>query len=234
VDLGHRVEHRDPGAEPRRHQHLPDRAVGVVEAERERLVLLDLHVVPDLVDVGVEVGPRQRPDVRLGQGLLPPHQGQAGEEATQVPLEVTEVGLVEVVDVEDEDTLGVHVGAEVLRMQVAVDPHPAGPVVCLTASESRHVGIEEARAAAVEGEGVGGHLAELGAETVGVGLHQWLERLDQRRDDQLLPLRVARCHASDPRRPPGGILRDETVAWKRFPTTVSSRTIQTTCGQGRG
>ena len=160
-----------------------DGAVGVVEAQGEGLVLLDLHVVPHLVDVRVEVGPRQPADVVLGQGLLPAHQREAGDEAPEVPGEVAEVRLVEVVDVEDQDALGVHVGAEVLRVQVAVDPDAARPVVGPVVAPLAHVGVEEARAAAVERERVGGHLAELRPEPLGVGLHQRLERLAQRRDD---------------------------------------------------
>ena len=55
--LGYVVEHLDAGAHAGRYQDLTDGAVGVVEPQSERLVLLDLHVVPDLVDVRLEVGP---------------------------------------------------------------------------------------------------------------------------------------------------------------------------------
>ena len=58
---------------------------------------------------------------RLGEA----QQRQAGRHPPQVPGEVAEVGLVEVVDVEHEDPGRVHVGAEVLGVQVALDPDAA-------------------------------------------------------------------------------------------------------------
>ena len=85
--------------------------------------------------------------------------------------------LVEVVDVEDQLSRAVHVGSEVLRMQVALDPDAAGPLVGPSVLPLGDVGVEDAGAAAIERERVGGHLAELGAECVGVGLHQIGERL---------------------------------------------------------
>jgi hypothetical protein len=96
---------------------------------------------------------------------------------------VAEVGLVEVVDVEDDPPGGVHVGAEVLRVQVTVDPHARRPLVAPGILQGRHVGVEQAGAAPVEGERVGGHLAELGAEGPGIGVHQVGEGIDEDVDD---------------------------------------------------
>ena len=143
--LGRVVEHLDAGAHAGGHEHLVDGTVGVVEPQGEGLVLLDLHVVPHLVDVRVEVGPRQPADVVLGQRLLPAHQREAGDETPEVPGEVAEVRLVEVVDVEDQHALGVHVGAEVLGVQVAVDPDATRPVVRpRVIAPLAHVRVEEA------------------------------------------------------------------------------------------
>ena len=87
-------------------------------------------------------------------------------------------GLVEVVDVEDQHPGAVHVGSEVLRMQVALYPDAAGSLIGPSVLPIGDVGVEDAGTAAVEREGVGGHLAEFGAERVGVGLHQIGERID--------------------------------------------------------
>ena len=81
---------------------------------------------------------------------------------------MTEVGLVEVVDVEDEHPVAVHVGAEVLRVQVALDPDAAGALVRPAVLLLLHVRVEQARAATIEGERVGGHLPELLTERIGV------------------------------------------------------------------
>jgi hypothetical protein len=97
---------------------------------------------------------------------------------------VTEIGLVEVVDVEDDAPRAVHVGAEVLRVQVTLDPHARRPLVAPAVLGRRHVGVEQAGTTPVEGEGIGGHLAELRAERVCVRRHQVGERLDQDVDDQ--------------------------------------------------
>ncbi len=55
-----------------------------------------------LLDVGPHVGGDQVVDRLVGKCLLPAHQGEAGDEPTQVPGPRPEVGLVEVVDVEDQ------------------------------------------------------------------------------------------------------------------------------------
>jgi hypothetical protein len=57
---------------------------------------------------------------------------------------VAEVGLVEVVDVEDQYAVAVHVGAEVLRVQVALDPDAARALVGPGVVAVGHVGVEEA------------------------------------------------------------------------------------------
>ena len=89
----------------------------------------------DLGEVGAGVAGDELADGVLGERLLPAHQRQARGEALEVPGEAAEVGLVEVVDVEDQPAVGVEVGAEVLDVQVAVDPDPlravGGPVVGL-------------------------------------------------------------------------------------------------------
>jgi hypothetical protein len=105
---------------------------------------------------------------------------------------VPQVGLVEVVDVEDDPSGAVHVRAEVLGVQVTLDPHPRGPLVAPRVLHGRHVGVEQAGAPPVEREGVGGHLPELGPECVGVGGHEVGEGVDQHVDDVLGPA-VERC-----------------------------------------
>ena len=96
--------------------------------------------------------------------------------------------LVEVVDVEDQLSRAVHVGAEILRVQITLDPDAAGPFVGPSVLALGGIGIEHAGASAVERERVGRHLAELGAECVGVGLHQVGECLYQAVDDDGLPM----------------------------------------------
>ena len=86
----------------------------------------------------------------------------------------------------------VHVGAVVLRVQVALDPDAAGALVGPAVLEVGDVGVEQARAAAVERERVRGHLAELAPERARVGLDQVLEGVDEHGDDLLLAgVRVA-------------------------------------------
>ena len=138
---------------------------------------------PDLVEVGAGVGAQERGDVVVGERLAPAEQCHARREPLDVPGEVAEVGLVEVVDVEDQHAVAVHVGAEVLRVQVALDPDAAGALVGPGVVAVGHVGVEEAGAAPVEGERVGRHLAELGAERSGIGRHEVGESVDQRVDD---------------------------------------------------
>ena len=147
-----------PRAVPRRSDHSWSRSVSTN--------------VLDLVEVGAQVGRAQAADVVVGQRLGPAHQRDARDQALQVPGEVPEVGLVEVVDVEDEVAGAVHVGAEVLRVQVALDPHPATCARRPTGRPARACRRRTGRRAAVEGERVGGHRAVLVAEGGGVGLEQ--------------------------------------------------------------
>ena len=115
---------------------------------------------------------------------MPAHQRDAGREPLKIPREVPEERLVEVVDVEDEHAGAVHVGAEVLRVQITLNPHAGGPVVRPPVLAVGHVRVEHAGASAVERERVGGHFAELGPERVWVGLHEVGERVDEAVDDE--------------------------------------------------
>ena len=120
---------------------------------------------------------------------------------------MAEVGLVEVVDVEHEPAVGGQVGAEVLGVQVALDPDPAraldaDPALVGTGEQAAagEVGVEQAGGAAVEGERVAGHGAELGAERRRVGLHQLAEgvgRACRRRSGRSAP---TACDRPCPRR----------------------------------
>ncbi len=101
---------------------------------------------------------------------------------------MAQVGLIEVVDVEDEHPVAGHVGAEVLRVQVALDPGAAGALIRPTVLLAFHVSVEQASAATIEGEGVGGHLPELLAKRIGVSVHQLGESVDQHVDDLRLTL----------------------------------------------
>ena len=161
------------------------RALGVVPEEGERAVLVGAGERLDLVEIGAQVDLEQLTDDVVGERLAPGEQREAGGEPPQVPADVAEVGLVEVVDVEDDPAGTVHVRAEVLRVQIPLDPHPRGPLVRPGVVERRHVGVEQAGTAPVEGEGIGGHLAELGPERVRVGRHEVGEGVDQHVDDEL-------------------------------------------------
>jgi hypothetical protein len=161
------------------------RALGVLLDEGEGLVVVEAGERRHLVEVGGEVAAQQVGDDLVAEGLAPGQQREAGREPAQVPADVPDVGLVEVVDVEDDPPRAVHVGAEVLRVQVALDPHPAGALVAPAVRQLRHVGVEEAGGAPVEGERVGRHLAELGAERVRVGGHELGEGVDEHVDDLL-------------------------------------------------
>ena len=128
-----------------------DRSLGVVQVEREVVgVVVGPAVGIDLAQVGAGIAADQAAHDVLRQRLLPAHQGQRGGEALQVPREAPEVGLVEVVDVEDEPAVGVEVGAEVLHVQVAVDPDAAAVLGGEGVLRLGHVGVEQAGAAAVE------------------------------------------------------------------------------------
>lgn len=94
-------------------------------------------------------------------------QRHAGRETLQVPGEMTQVRLVEVVHIEDQHAQVVEVGAEVLRVQITLDPHPASALVSPRIRQLADIGVEQAGAAAVEGERVGGHLANLVRKATG-------------------------------------------------------------------
>jgi hypothetical protein len=183
------LDHRDaaeqflPCAGRRLEDDLADRPLGVVLDQRERAVLVRARERLDLVQVGAQVDPDELTDGVVGQRLPPRHEREARREPPQVPAQVPEVGLVEVVDVEDDPPGAVHVGAEVLGVQIALDPDARRPLVAPGVLRRRHVGVEQTGAAPVEGERVGGHLAELRPEGVGVGLHEVGEGVDQHADD---------------------------------------------------
>ena len=164
-------------------QRLEHRPVRVLEVQREVVVVLAPHVVVDLGEVGADVAPDQGGDVLLGQRLLPAQQRQAGREPLEVPGEVADVGLVEVVDVEDQAAVGVQVGAEVLDVQVAVHPDGTALLVDPRVIDARHVRVVEAGGASVERMRVGRHLAVLRAEGLRVGLHQRVEGVLEDLDD---------------------------------------------------
>ena len=128
LDHRHRLQHPEPRRELGAVQGVEHGTLGGAEGERPLGVVRHAPVVLDLRGVGPHVARDEVVDRAVGQRLLPAQQGQAGDEAGQVPRPVPEVGLVEVVDVEDEPTVGVEVGAEVLGVQVALDPD-ARPVV---------------------------------------------------------------------------------------------------------
>jgi len=144
--------------------------------------------VAHLLDVGADVRLDEAGYVGVGDGLHPREQGHACDHALDVPGEVPEVGLVEVVDVEHEDPVAVHVGAEVLGVQVALDPDSPGPLVRPAVFLLLHVGVEQAGAPTVEGEGPSRHLPELLPERVGVGDHEVRESVNEHVHD----LRLAR------------------------------------------
>lgn len=166
-DLRHRVEQREPGQRPGVAQRSQQRALGGVQRERGHLVVL--RACRERVDplaVGRRVDPDELTDLVVAQRLRVPDQGDGGGEPLEVPGERADVRLVEVVHIEDQPAVGIHVGAEVLRVQIAVDPHPAGPVVQVRAAVPLplQVVVEQARRAPVEGERRARHLAELDPE----------------------------------------------------------------------
>ena len=198
VVVGHHralLEQRDPGAQPGLVQRVQDPAGGAGQGQGPLGVVLGGDVVAHPVQVAVDVGLDQVVDALVGQGLLPAQQAERGTEPEQVPGPVPDVRLVEVVDVEDQPAAGVEVGAEVLRVQVALDPDPAGalgvePGAVHVGERARagDVGVEQAGRAAVEGERVLGHAPELGAEGGRVGGHQVGERVGQGLDDSIRTL----------------------------------------------
>ncbi len=129
LGLGDPVEQLHPRAQPRPLQHLVHHPVGRAQVQRERAVVGGLAEPAHLVEVRADVAAHQLGDRVVGDRLAPAQQREARREPGDVPGEVPEVGLVEVVHVEDQDAVAVHVRAEVLGVQVALDPHPARPLV---------------------------------------------------------------------------------------------------------
>jgi hypothetical protein len=139
-----------------------------------------------LVEVRLAVGLDHLGDRFVGERLDETQQRQTRRHSLEVPGEVAQVGLVEIVDVEHQDAGVVDVGAEVLGVQVALDPDPAGALVGVGVLGVGHVGVEQAGAAAVKGERVLGHLAELAPEGARVGVDQVLEGVQEDLHDLLL------------------------------------------------
>ncbi len=181
----HPLEHLPAALEAGLDEHRVQGALGVVEREPELLVVLAVVEGLDLLGVGARVGLDQLADGVVGQGLDEAQQRQAGGHPLEVPGEVAEVRLVEVVDVEHDDAGVVQVGAVVLGVEVALDPDPAGALVGVAVLHLRHVGVEQAGAAAVERERVLRHLAELAPEGPRVGLDQVLEGVHEDAHDLL-------------------------------------------------
>ena len=178
-DLRHRVQQTEPGERPGVAQRAQQRAVGRVQGEGRHLVVLGAgRQGVDPLAVGGGVDPDQLTDLVVAQRLGVTDQGDGGGEALEVPGEGAHIGLVEVVDVEHEPAVGVHVRAEILGVQVAVDPHPARALVQIGAGVllAVQIGVEEAGRAPVEREGRARHLAELDPEGCGVGGQELPER----------------------------------------------------------
>jgi hypothetical protein len=203
IDGRQAVEQLDPRLEPRDLEHVAQRAVGVLQRQSELAVAGRGRERAHHLGVGGRVGLDQPPDRLVGERLAEAEQRERPGHALEVPGVVPEVGLVEVVDVEDEHALGVHVGAVVLGVQVALDPHTGRVVVHPGVLEALDVGVEQRSAAAIEGERVGGHLAELLAEGDRIGLDQVGEGVDEDRDDVLLALVVGRVEGGEVGHGPG-------------------------------
>ena len=105
-------------------ENVEERSLGVGQRECEVLVVAVRRKALDLLDVA----PRHRGDhlgdLVVAHRLLVAEERKAGGEPPDVPGERADVRLVEVVHVEDEATLAVHVRAEVGRVEIALDPHP--------------------------------------------------------------------------------------------------------------
>ena len=201
LERGRRLEQVEPRVPARVLQELAQQPVGRVEREAELLVAVAGRERAHLVDVGAAVGDDHLLDRLVGERVAEAEQGQARGHPLQVPRVVAEVGLVEVVDVEHEDPGGVHVGAVVLGVQVALDPDAARALVDPRVLEPGDVVVEQHRRAAVERERVGGHLAELAPERARIGLDQLLERGDEDLRDALLALTGVADEVLDGRRP---------------------------------
>ena len=98
-----RVEQPHARLQPRAQQHRVQHAVGVLEREPVLAVAVAGRERPHLLEVRAAVGLDHALDRLVGERLGEAQQRQAGRHPPQVPREVAEVGLVEVVDVEHED-----------------------------------------------------------------------------------------------------------------------------------
>ena len=196
----------NPRLHPRVQQHVVQHALGVLEREPELAVLVAGRERAHLVEVRLGVRPDHPLDRVVRQRLGEPEQRQRRRHPPQVPGEVAEERLVEVVDVEHEDPGGVHVRAEVLGVQVALDPHATGALVGPRVLELHHVRVEERRAAAVERERRRRHLAELAPERARVGLDQLAERVGEH------ARRSPRCARRRPSRARRASSRQQIVA----------------------
>ena len=122
LDGGLQVQQRHPGVQPGELQHPVQHAGRGLQGQRADRVVPAGRDAVQLGEVGVgELGHQVGDDV-VRQRLGVPDERDAGREPPQVPDVRADVGLVEVVDVEHQYARGVHVGAEVLGVQVAVDP----------------------------------------------------------------------------------------------------------------
>ena len=187
----HALEQLDPGLHPRHLEHVVQRCPSVLSSvSRKSRSTSDVANSRTVSMYARRVGLDQPRDAVVRQRLAEPEQRQRRRHPLQIPRVVAEVGLVEVVDVEHQHARRVHVRAVVLGVQVALDPHARGRVVDPRVLEPVDVRVEQRRAAAVEGERVRGHLAELPPERARVALDQVLERVDEDGDDVLLALVV--------------------------------------------
>ena len=162
-------------------------AIRVLERQPVLVVAVAGRERAHLVGVGASVARDHPLDRVVRQRLGEPEQRQARRHPPNVPREVAEVRLVEVVHVEHEDAHRVHVRAEVLRVQIALDPHAPGAVVRPWVVEPHHVRVEQRSAAAVERERRRRHLAELAPERARVRLDQVAERVGEHEDDLRAP-----------------------------------------------
>ena len=183
-----RLQQRHASLQSRLQEHVVQHALGVLQGEPELAVAIAGGERPHLIHVRPRITRDHPLDRLVRQRLGEAQQSQAGRHPPQVPGEVPEVGLVEVVDVEHEDPGRVHVGAEVLGVQIALDPDAARPRIGPRVLQPRDVGVEQRRAAAVERERRRRHLAELAPERPLVGLDQVTERVGEHLDDLLAAL----------------------------------------------
>ena len=127
--------------------------------------------VRQVLPVGADAATDGVPALLLGRPVLPARDVDAGDQPAQVPLPGAGMGLVEVVEVEDEVALGGGVEAEVAQVRVTADHRrDAG------GGQPGEVLRHHPGRAAEEGERAGGHPP------------------DPHRDQPAHPARVARDH----------------------------------------